>query len=181
MVDRLGNATSSSETNPSSLNVSRMKSLVANVLKKQREDLPKIEQLNRELEDCQSKIILVQSRILALDDLKTSMEDSQELKATAAEYDSLVSEYDLLSKDGLSADKKKTLLAATEQRIVDEFKIDANNAAETLFNLAVVYQSLIEHVTKYRKFIDEHILWIRSTDPFGLTDWRSVVDQTKRV
>jgi len=181
MVDRLGNATSSSETNPSSLNVSRMKSLVANVLKKQREDLPKIEQLNRELEDCQSKIILVQSRILALDDLKTSMEDSQELKATAAEYDSLVSEYDLLSKDGLSADKKKTLLAATEQRIVDEFKIDANNAAETLFNLAVVYQSLIEHVTKYRKFIDEHILWIRSTDPFGLTDWRSVVDQTKRL
>jgi potassium efflux system protein len=181
MVERLGNATNSNETNQSSLNVSRMKSLVANVLKKQRDDLPKIDQLNRELEDCQSKIILVQSRILALDDLKTSLEDSQEFTATGAEYDSLVSEYGSLAKDGFSQDKKKTLLVATEQRIVDEFRLDANNAAETLFNLAVVYQSLIEHVTKYRKFIDEHILWIRSTDPFGLADWKSVVDQTKRL
>ncbi|MFM8573185.1 MAG: mechanosensitive ion channel domain-containing protein, partial [Pirellula sp.] len=175
MVERLGNTTTNPETSQSSLNLSRMKSLVANVLKKQREDLPKVEQLNRELEDCQSKIIQVQSRILALDDLKRTYEDNQIPTATAAEYDALVSEF-----EGLSDEQKKTLLVATEQRIVDEFRIDANNAAETLFNLAVAYQSLIEHVTKYRKFIDENILWIRSTDPFGLADWKSVVDQTQR-
>lgn len=175
MVERLGNTTAATESPQSSLNLSRMKSLVANVLKKQREDLPKIEQLNRELEDCQSKIILVQSRILALDDLKRSFEDGEFTTATAAEYDALVGEY-----EGLSEDQKKTLLTATAKRIVDEYRIDANNAAETLFNLAVVYQSLIEHVTKYRKFIDEHILWIRSTDPFGLTDWKAVGDQTQR-
>jgi potassium efflux system protein len=187
MVERLGNTTTvesnpSNQTGQSSLNLSRMKSLVANVLKKQREDLPKIDQLNRELEDCQSKIILVQSRILALDDLKRSFEDSEIQTATAAEYELLVSKYESVSEDpkSLSEDQKRTLLLATEQRIIDEFRIDANNAAETLFNLAVVYQGLIEHVTKYRKFIDEHILWIRSTDPFGLADWQAVADQIKR-
>ena len=182
MVERLGNTSTNAESNQSNLNLSRMKSLVANVLKKQREELPKIDQLNRELEDCQSKIILVQSRILALDDLKRTFEDSEIQTATAAEYESLVSKYESVLEDAksLSEDQKRTLLAATEKRIVDEFRIDANNAAETLFNLAVVYQSLIEHVTKYRKFIDEHILWIRSTDPFGLADWEAVANQTKR-
>lgn len=175
MVERLGNTTNATESSQSSLNLSRMKSLVANVLKRQREDLPKIDQLNRELEDCQSKIIVLQSRILALDDLKRTYEDGESQTTTAAEYEAFASDIDTLSED-----QKKTLLSATEQRIVDEFRLDANNAAETLFNLAVVYQSLIEHVTKYRKFIDEHILWIRSTDPFGLADWKSVGDQTKR-
>lgn len=175
MVDRLGNTSTSGDSSPSSLNVSRMKSLVANVLRRQRDDLPKTEQLNRELEDCQTRIISVQSRILELDDLKTKYEKGEIARATSAEFEMLASEFETLNED-----QKKTLLAATERRIVDEFRIDANNSAETLFNLAVVYQSLIEHVTKYRKFIDEHILWIRSTDPLGLADWTSVVDQTKR-
>ena len=175
MVDRLGNTSTSGDSSPSSLNVSRMKSLVANVLRRQREDLPKTEQLNRELEDCQTRIISVQSRILELDDLKTKYENGETARATSAEYEMLASDFETLNED-----QKRTLLVATERRIVDEFRIDANNAAETLFNLAVVYQSLIEHVTKYRKFIDEHILWIRSTDPFGLADWKAVVDQTKR-
>ncbi len=79
---------------------------------------------------------------------------------------------------GLTKEQQRTVLEGTERRIVDEFRLDASNFSETLFTLAELNHQLIDQVRKYQSFIDEHILWIRSTDPFGTTDlsnlWRSL-------
>ena len=176
MMERLGSDRTGEEARDGNFNVSRMKSLVANVLKRQRDELPKIQELNKELEDCQTKIIAVQSRILELDDLKAKYEEGLDPTAPRVDFDTLVEEF-----DSLDGSQKRMLLQATEAKIVEEFRIDANNAADTLFNLALVHQQLIEHVSKYRNFIDQHILWIRSTDPFGVEDWPEVVEQSKRL
>lgn len=176
MMERLGSDRTGEETREGNFNVSRMKSLVANVLKRQRDELPKIQELNKELEDCQTKIIAVQSRILELDDLKAKYEEGLDPTAPRVDFDTLVADF-----DSLDVAQKRLLLQATESKIVDEFRIDANNAADTLFNLALVHQQLIEHVSKYRNFIDQHILWIRSTDPFAVEDWPEVIQQTKRL
>jgi len=172
MTDRLSRDRSGDASNDRSFAMSRMKSLVGEMLRRQRNDLPKIDQLNRQLEDVQTRLQSTQSMILALDDWKAENPLLADPTQPPIDLENAISEF-----GGMSQDQQRSVLDATERRIVDEFRLDANNVSETLFSLAELNQQLIDQVRKYQSFIDEHILWIRSTDPFGQSDlsdlWRS--------
>ncbi|MFN7734324.1 MAG: mechanosensitive ion channel domain-containing protein [Pirellula sp.] len=166
MTDRLGRERTSENAVDRAMMVSRLKSLVGEMLRRQRNELPDIDELNRSLEDYQSKIESTQSIILSLDDWKAENAASTDPTQAPMNLESSLENY-----GSLTVTEQQQVLDATERRIVDEFRLDASNCSETLFNLALHNQQLIDQVRKYRDFIDEHILWIRSTDPFGKNDW----------
>jgi potassium-dependent mechanosensitive channel len=169
MTDKLSRDRNIENSFERAMTVSRLKSLVGEMLRRQRNDLPDIEELNQSLENYQSKIESTQSIILSLDDWKTENASTADPTLPPLNLDEGIENY-----ANLDAFQQRQVLEATERRIVDEYRLDASNGSETLFNLALSNQQLIQQVRKYRDFIDEHILWIRSTDPFGSSDWNNL-------
>ncbi|MFN9851902.1 MAG: hypothetical protein ACK57P_08805, partial [Planctomycetota bacterium] len=173
MIEKLQRDRTSESPGERTFAMSRMKSLVGEMLRRQRDDLPDVDQLNRQLEDYQSQWQATQSIILSLDDWKTANPISADPSQPPIDLQNAISEYQELGKS-----QQRLVLEETERRIVDEFRLDAKNFSETLFTLADLNQQLIDQVRKYQSFIDEHILWIRSTDPVSKSDisnlWRSM-------
>jgi len=173
MTEKLYRDRTSESPGERTFSMSRMKSLVGEMLRRQRNDLPDINQLNRQLEDYQSQWQATQSVILALDDWKAANPISSDPSQPPIDLQAAIPEYQELHKN-----LQRKVLEETERRIIDEYRLDAKNYSETLFTLADLNQQLIDQVRKYQSFIDEHILWIRSTDPFSKNDvanlWRSV-------
>ncbi|MEI8212708.1 MAG: mechanosensitive ion channel domain-containing protein [Planctomycetota bacterium] len=169
MTDRLGRDRANESATDRAITVSRLKSLVGEMLRRQRNELPNIEELNRSLEDYRSKIESTQSIMLSLDDWKAENASTIDPTRTPLNLENSLENF-----ANLNVTEQHQVLDATERHIVDEFRLDASNCSETLFNLAVHNQALIDQVRKYRDFIDEHILWIRSTDPFGKNDWNNL-------
>jgi potassium-dependent mechanosensitive channel len=173
MIEKLQRDRTSESPGERTFAMSRMKSLVGEMLRRQRDDLPDVDQLNRQLDDYQTQWQTTQSIILSLDDWKTANPISADPSQPPIDLQNAISEYQELSKS-----QQRLVLEETERRIVDEFRLDAKNYSETLFTLADLNQQLIDQVRKYQSFIDEHILWIRSTDPISKGDvsnlWRSM-------
>ena len=165
MTDRLSRDKSSANTLDRTMTVSRLKSLVGEMLRRQRDDLPKIDDLNHLLEDYQSRLQNIESLILSLDDWKAKNTASDDPTQPTIDISGTIEEYPTQS-----VEQQRTVLTAAELQISDEYRLDASNFSETLFNLADLNQQLIDQVRKYNDFIDEHILWIRSSDPFTVDD-----------
>lgn len=150
----------------STKNVTNFNSMVGLMLRKQRSELPDINELTDKLHDFQEKLVATQTLILELDDWKAASAAVIEPESFTDESAQFFSTADLR--------EKARLLHNFEHRVVDEFRIDANSYFESLFNLGVNTQQTIEQVKKYRSFIDEHVLWIRSSEAFQLSDAREV-------
>ncbi len=169
MTDRMSRDRKIEGSADRSFSMSRMKSLVGEMLRRQGNDLPSIDKLNQQLEDYQSRLQSTQSIILTLDDWKAENPISADPTQPTLDLENAISEYAALPKE-----QQAWVLDATERKIVDDFRLDASTYSETLFNLADLNQQLIDQVREYRSFIDEHILWIRSTDPFGPSDLQNL-------
>jgi potassium efflux system protein len=173
MTEKLYRDRTSDSPGERPFSMSRMKSLVGEMLRRQRDELPDIDQLNRQLDDYQTQWQSTQSIILSLDDWKTANPISADPSQPPIDLQNGIAEYPSLGKG-----QQREVLEQAERRIVDEFRLDAKNYSETLVVLADLNQQLIDQVRKYQSFIDEHILWIRSTDPFSKADfvnsWRSI-------
>ena len=85
--------------------------------------------------------------------------------------------------DGVEPDDRPTLRAQLEKRreLLDGLKTDSNNLAQELVQLEQTESSLHNLVDKYTTFIDEHVLWIRSTSPFGIAQANRSVVTAKRL
>ncbi len=152
----------------SSRHVSNFNSWVGLMLRKQRNELPDPSRLTHELREYQSKILATESLILELDDWKAS--------ALALTDGTVPAPVDLRDPESQfrEADRyeQQRILSALEHKLVDEFRFDANLYFDSLFNLAETNQQTIDQVRRYQAFIDEHILWIRSSDPLSKSDFR---------
>lgn len=153
----------------SSRQVSNFNSWVGLMLRKQRNELPDIGRLAQKLHDYQTRLLATGTLILELDDWKASTalsEDSTNATTLATNSVEEFSRY--------SFSDQQRILVAMEHKLVDEFRVDANSYFENLFYLAETNQKTIDKVKTYRSFIDEHVLWIRSSEPISKSDFRQL-------
>jgi potassium efflux system protein len=149
-----------------SRHVTNFNSWVGLMLRKQRNELPDIGELTQKLYDYQQRIFATETLILELDDWKAASSSHGEPTS-----------FSIAAVDSYGESDRRDqsrLLNSFEHRIVDEFRVDANSYFESLFNLAETTQQTIDQVKRYRAFIDEHILWIRSSEAFGQSDMQQV-------
>ena len=153
-----------------SRHVSNFNSWVGLMLRKQRSELPDTGKLTHDLRIYQSKILATSSMMLELEDWKAS--------ALALTDGSAPVPIDLreVHDQFARADRfeQQRILSAFEHKLVDEFRLDANAYFDSLFNLAETNQQTIDQVRRYESFIDEHVLWIRSSDPMSKSDFKQV-------
>ena len=152
----------------SSKHVSNFNSWVGLMLRKQRNELPDINQLALKQRDYQTRILSTQTLILELDDWKASSApnlDSTPPMITAGALDQFAS--------APTRDQQRTL-QALELRLVDDFRRDADGYVDSLMALGLTNQKTIDQVRLYRSFIDEHVLWIRSSEPINKSDFQQL-------
>lgn len=154
----------------STRNVSKFNSWVGLMLRKQRNELPDTGRLNQQLQDYQTRILSTQTLILELDDWKASALAMSDDSSTANPMSS--GAIDLFAT--LNTYEQQKILHALEHKLVDDFRMDANSYFENLFNLAQTNLQTIDQVNRYRAFIDEHVLWIRSSEPISKSDFKQL-------
>jgi potassium efflux system protein len=150
----------------SARHVSNFNSWVGLMLRKQRNELPDVGELQQKLYDYQQKIFATETLILELDDWKAASNATSEPSNLNSES---ISQF----ANSNYRDQVR-LLDTIEHKVVDEFRVDANSHFDSLFNLAETTQQTIDQVKKYRAFIDQHVLWIRSSEPMAANDVKQI-------
>lgn len=152
-----------------SKHVSNFNSWVGLMLRKQRNELPDIGQLALRQREYQTKILTTQTLTLEIDDWKAS----NALAPDAPQPTSLSANSVYEFENAPLRDQQRMFLA-WENRLVDAFRLDANSYFDSLIKLGDTNQKTIDQVRLYRSFIDEHVLWIRSSEPINKSDFRQI-------
>ena len=140
--------------------VGSFNSLVGLMLRRQRSELPDPARLQAQLREYEKKMVQTETLILDLDDSKA--------KLTAVEQGGTWG--DSLSDPNRNVERTDTLmgeeerLRAAEKELITNFRVDAANYFDNLFALAGAKRDTINLVHDYRDFVDQHILWIRSSE-----------------
>jgi len=85
--------------------------------------------------------------------------------------------------ESVGPNDRSTLRSQLEKRreLLDGLKADSNNLAQELVQLEQTESSLHKLVDDYTTFIDEHVLWIRSTSPFGVAQANRTLESAQRL
>ena len=153
----------------SNKHVSNFNSWVGLMLRKQRSDLPDISQLALRQRDYQTKILTTQTLTLEIDDWKASNALSPDARQPAP-----LSANSLYEFENAPIPDQQRMLHAWEHQLVDSFRLDASSYFDGLLILGETNQQTIDQVRLYRSFIDEHVLWIRSSEPINKSDFRQL-------
>ncbi len=147
-------------------NVLNFNSWVGLMLRKQRSELPDVNELNRKLYVYHQKMLEAEALALSLEDWRAEHASSEGAESPNEEDERRYAFVD-------SREKAK-LLFNLERRVVDDFRVDTKNYIDRLLDLADKTQKTVEQVRLYRSFIDEHVLWIRSGEVFNGKDAQHV-------
>ncbi|GIW98211.1 MAG: potassium transporter [Pirellulaceae bacterium] len=119
------------------------------MLRKQRMELPDESTLEALLRSYQQKIDQADSLLF---DLEDALGDLRQIREHL---------------NGELSAEQQHLLELSEE-ILTGMRTDVNDYLTDLYEMADVLDQTIQFVREYRKFIDEHVLWIRSSSRLGL-------------
>ena len=135
---------------------------VGAVLRQQRNELPDVEALARAIQERQSKLYDLRLRLFQM------REEQEQLANLDEAVESTIGE---LGLDEDRRDTVRTLLAA-RQELLDGLTTDSNALLQALPELDKTESELVVLSESYGTFIDERVLWIRSTPSITLKDFQ---------
>jgi len=150
--------------------ISGFNSWVGLMLRKQRGELPDPQVLSSNIRSYQQQLQSAESLLFDIEDAHQKIRQLQDgLDRNAASELSLDSTEK--STDARLLDFTTDLLRSMTQ--------DVNEYQDDLYALADIRENTIRLTNEYRDFIDKHVLWIRSTEPLTIADWRTGVEAVR--
>jgi potassium-dependent mechanosensitive channel len=147
------------------------------LLRRHRSELPDESKLQKQLNEHLDRMQQTETLIIDMEDWKNQDSAAQ---LDIADFTGIATEHPLRDlTPGLSQQADKLL--AAEREVVTSFTIDAKEYSDNLYTLSESKQATIRLIRKYRAFIDQHILWIRSAKPFGSSDLSQVWPATQNI
>ena len=144
---------------------------IGGMLRANRKDLPDLRRRRRQSAERKTKIYDIEFAKMRIDDQLEEMED-MEVRLSA----------ELKKLEDFVDDNKLRVLKSLVQEMVDErrktlegLKESYGTYATELPKLDVKEDDLISLTEKYAAFVDERVLWIRSTPPVALADFRDSI------
>lgn len=135
-------------------------------LRKQRSMLPNLTTHQRNIARIQPEIRDVQLELFELEDRRAQLADIEsEIKEFLKTVDPSKTE---LSRDALQLTVREYL--QSQKQALDAARQTANDYFETLVDLDAEERQLIQLTHTYSQYIDERVLWIRSTTVLSLSD-----------
>ncbi len=150
-------------------------SWVGLMLRKQRGELPDPYQLSARIRYYQEEMQQADSLVFDLEDALVDIESQQDAltAAIANEFAGLVEDSNITRRQ--VAEQTQKLLEKSEE-IFESMKQDVDGYLNDLYLIADVNEQTRELARSYRELIDEHVLWIRSSDPLQQADWKSAIE-----
>jgi potassium efflux system protein len=137
------------------------------LLRKHKQQLPDRAWHREKIRERQDEIGQVQLRLLELEDERATLADPS-AAATAAIREA---EPSLAGAELDAVARELTQLFETKRRYLDTLLADYDAHFFTLVELDTKERDLVEQAAKFSRYIDEHVLWIRSATPLG---WASI-------
>jgi potassium-dependent mechanosensitive channel len=139
-------------------------SWVGMMLRKQRSELPDPARIGSQIRYFQAEMQIAESMLFELEDLLLDTDSRLEANRIAAQEsdtEKLLAERQLL-------DKNKEVLTAIQ--------VDVNSYLNDLYQLADLKEQTRSLSRKYQAFIDEHVLWIRSSEQLERSDIAALIE-----
>lgn len=159
---------------------------IGQLLRKQRAALPDPPDFQRSVDVSSHAIDETQFRLYELDEIRSSLAGQEPIQSILAQAPD-----DLGPEDRKNLEKAARDILESKQQLLDQLTRNLNSYYETLLELVITQRRLIELINTYADFIDERVLWIRSSRPLalselysgkplrwlvGLKHWRQVAD-----
>ena len=159
--------------NKESDEVGNVNSLVGLMLRRQKNELPNARSLKTQLREYQEQMVKAETLIIEIDDFDTRIEALDQGDETP---ESFISALIMGPSAAISTDQLPTFkrLVALEKEINAGFRSDASTYFDSLFDIASLKGEMIALVRRYNTFIDQHVLWIRSSEPINLPEFQYV-------
>ncbi len=139
---------------------------IGGMLRANRKDLPDLRRRRRQSADRKTKIYDIGFEKIRIDDQLAELEDQEaQLNAQLEELEEFADKASLNALGGLVR-KLPTQRKDTLERLQSAYK----DYGDDLQKLDVEEDDLITLTEKYAAFVDERVLWIRSTPPIALAD-----------
>ncbi|RMF39476.1 MAG: hypothetical protein D6753_13715 [Planctomycetota bacterium] len=129
----------------------RFNTWVGLMLRKQRAELPDPLEIAEKLRGYQQQINAADSLLF---DIEDAFNELRQLRERVQE----------------SADSEQLQLLALTEEILTAMRNDVNNYLTDLYQIADLLEQTAQFSNEYRRFIDEHVLWIRSTGVLSRDD-----------
>jgi len=143
---------------------------LALLLRKVRDELPSSRRLRGQIRDSRAEIERSQLRLIELDQQRSDLAElERRVEQTLSRLDPPV------ANDEERQQVRAALvdLLQTQRRYLTDLYNDYDRYFNDLVEVSSDRQALAETVDAVAAYIDERVLWIRSTDPLGLDDVRS--------
>ena len=130
------------------------------MLRKQREQLPSGHVLRQQLRFIQQEMPQVGLRTIELKDERAELSDPAD--QAQRRLDRVYATLPTYPVDGLEPELRKAL--ANQRKYLDGLLVDYTAYLETLSDQEVSARRLLDQINAFAGYVDEHILWVRSTD-----------------
>jgi potassium efflux system protein len=136
---------------------------IGQLLRKQRDKLHDPADFQRSVDDRSQAIDDVQFRLYELDEIRSNVANPEIIQSIMAE-----------APPGLTAEERTNLEKAArdildnKQQLLDQLSRNLNSYYETLLELVITQRRLIQLINAYAQYIDERVLWIRSSRPLSV-------------
>ncbi len=163
--------------NPSlgTTDTSGFNSWVGLMLRKQRSELPDPNQLSARIRYYQEEMHETDSLVFDLEDSLLDNQAQQESLEAAIkdDFDGLAGERSNARDDVIA--QTQEFLSKSEE-VLENMKQDVDDYLNNLYQIADVKEQTQELAANYREMIDEHVLWIRSSEPLKQSDYKSAFE-----
>ena len=140
------------------------------LLRKQRETMPDVRIQYRNIRQRQPIIRECQLELLQLDDRRADLANLE--KQIAKELDAVVRDQHDSSEYTLEWAARRAL--ETEKEYLDALIVDLDSHFDQLIDLDNVERQLTQRTEEYLEYIDERVLWIRSTSALDLSSFQQM-------
>lgn len=134
---------------------------------RKRAELPNVRLYRKNIALRQAELAAVQLQLMEFDDKRAALHC---ISCVAEEHLKEITELGDLTREQLSELLNKTL--ADRRDYLDALRQDTNSYFLKLIDLDTLERELVTEATAYASYINEHILWIRSTNPISFLDFQ---------
>ncbi|MGC8841521.1 MAG: mechanosensitive ion channel domain-containing protein [Candidatus Sumerlaeaceae bacterium] len=142
--------------------------VVGQLMRKERDDLPSPHELSRQLKRYMAEISQVQAELMDAREKRSQLPALESRLRTQLALDARMTTEDVAQVVSAMIQQRRTLL--------DALITDLDELFNKLTEITTTYALLIQEVTQYATFLEEHILWIRSARPFSLSEIRRAAE-----
>ncbi|MCC6507877.1 MAG: mechanosensitive ion channel [Pirellulaceae bacterium] len=159
--------------------VAGFNSWVGLMLRKQRNELPDTQKLERQIHHYQQEAQDVDAMLFTLEDALQTINSWSDDGQTSFTSNLLRGGDDSSTmRSDVSNDLRPTYdrLLAKDKELIEKMKIDIDTYLNNLYQVADLKTQTNAMVSKYHSFIEKHVLWIRSSEQLDKSDFREAAN-----